>query len=321
MKSKILLFCLLLGCAGLAAAEKTVIRLGVLPFGTVQWEIAAMQYAGLAKDKDFELDVHTLANPEANKIALQSGSVDMIVTDWIWVSRQRGSGADYTFYPYSSAAGALMVPADGPIKTVRDLNGKRLGIAGGELDKNWLLLQVLAQQEYQTDLNRSAEKLFAAPPLLNQQLEQGRVDAVLNYWHYAARLEADGYRQLIDGRGILQGLGIVGDMANLGYVFNAGWGEAHRFAVQQFFRTAAAGRDRLCSDDTAWAQIADLTQAKSSAAQAILRQRYCAGRVARWGETEIKAYARIYALLREVSGERLTGPAETIAAGTFWTVR
>lgn len=322
MKSKIALLCLLLGLAGFCpAAEKTVIRLGVLPFGTVQWEIAAMQNAGLAKDKDFALDVHTLANPEANKIALQSGAVDMIVGDWIWVSRQRGSGAGYTFYPYSSAAGAVIVPVDSAIKSVQDLKGKRLGIAGGELDKNWLLLQALALRQYHVDLNQSAEKLFGAPPLLNQQLQQGRADAVLNYWHFAARLEAEGYRQLIDGQGILQGLGIAGDMANLGYVFNGAWGEAHRAAVQQFFQTAAAARERLCNDAAAWTQIADLTQATTPAAQTILRQRYCAGRVAHWGDAEIKSAEHIYALLREVSGARLTGPAATIAAGTFWTAR
>ena len=91
-----------------------------------------------------------------------------------------------------------------PIHSIKDLKGKRLGIAGGELDKNWLLLQALAQKEH-LDLNASVEKTFGAPPLINEQIKQNRVDAVLNYWHFAARLEAQGYRQIIDGRGILKG--------------------------------------------------------------------------------------------------------------------
>jgi len=35
---------------------------------------------------------------------------DIIVSDWLWVSRERGLGAKLTFYPYSSALGAVMVP-------------------------------------------------------------------------------------------------------------------------------------------------------------------------------------------------------------------
>ena len=35
-------------------------------------------------------------------------AVDVIVMDWIWVSRQRGEGADFTFTPYSTALGALV---------------------------------------------------------------------------------------------------------------------------------------------------------------------------------------------------------------------
>ncbi len=45
------------------------------------------------------------------------------------------------FLPYSSTEGALMVPGDSPVRSVADLAGKRLGVAGGPLDKNWLLLR------------------------------------------------------------------------------------------------------------------------------------------------------------------------------------
>ncbi len=98
-----------------------------------------------AKTSDFQIEKVELANPEAGKIALQAGAVDMIVTDWIWVSRMRSEGKDFTFYPYSTASGSLMVPEKSAIRSLADLKGKRLGIAGGELDKNWLLLQALAK--------------------------------------------------------------------------------------------------------------------------------------------------------------------------------
>ncbi|MDP3588979.1 MAG: ABC transporter substrate-binding protein, partial [Methylobacter sp.] len=225
--------CLFVSYSGYAA-EKTVIRIGVQAFGTVDWELAALQDNPQA---DFQLEIQHLANAEAGKIALQSGSVDMIVSDWIWVSRLRATGSDFTFYPYSNTSGALVVAKDSPIRSVKDLNGKRLGIAGGELDKNWLLLQALAGQE-QLDLNASVEKVYGAPPLITEQLKQNRVDAALTYWHFAARLEAEGYRQIINGKGILKGLGIQQDVPSLGYVFKQSWANAHKQAVNSFFNAS-----------------------------------------------------------------------------------
>ncbi len=321
MKFYTLFFLLLLAFGGESfSADKTLIRLGILPFGTVNWELTALNNAGLAENENFRLDIQHVANPQAGKIALQSGAVDIIVSDWIWVSKQRAAGTDFSFYPYSNTAGALLVAADSPIHSIRDLKDVRLGIAGGELDKNWLLLQALAMKQYQLDLDQTVTKVFAAPPLLNQQLLLGRVDAMINYWHYAARLEAEGYRQIIDGNDIQKGLGITVEVPTLGYVFRQNWAETNRKAVDSFFRTTRQSKDLLCDSDAAWQQIIPLTKAEQPATQQLLRRRFCQGRIKHWGNAEQQAAAQIYALLRKFSNNRLTGSAEHIQAGTFWPV-
>lgn len=318
MNVKIFLIGLALVIAGNSiAAEKTTIKIGILAFGTVDWELSALEKDPKTASADFQLQVQRLANPEAGKIALQSGAVDMIVTDWIWVSRMRANGADFTFYPYSSTSGALMVAKDSPIHSLQDLKGKRLGIAGGELDKNWLLLQALAQQE-QLDLDKNVEKVFGAPPLLNEQLKQKRVDAVLNYWHFAARLEAEGYRQIINGKGILKALDITENAPGIGYVFKQSWAMSHKNAVNHFLEASQQAKIRLCSDDAAWKEIIPLTRAEDPATQAKLRQGYCDGRIEHWGEAEQQAAGRLYPLLRKYSKQQLTGAAENLQAGTFW---
>jgi len=306
----------LLASASSVAAEKTVIRIGAQASGTVDWELAALQDNPQA---DFKLEIQHVANAEAGKIALQSGAVDMIVSDWIWVSRLRATGSDFTFYPYSTTSGALMVAKDSPIHSVKDLSGKRLGIAGGELDKNWLLLQALAGQQ-QLDLNASVEKVFGAPPLINEQLKQNRVDAALNYWHFAARLEAEGYRQIIDGKAILKGLGIEEAVPNLGYVFKQSWANEHKQALKGFFSASKQAKNQLCTEDAAWKKIIPLTQVNDAATQAKLRQRYCEGGIEQWGEAQQQTAGRIYALLRKLSNNQLTGQAENLQPGTFWSV-
>ena len=300
------------------AVEKTLLRIGVQAAGTLEWELAAIQNDPQLKASDFQLELLPVANGEAGKIALQSGAVDIIVSDWIWVSSLRATGADFTFHPYSNTSGALIVADNSPIRSIKDLKGKRLGIAGGELDKNWILLQALAQKE-SLDLNVSVEKTFGAPPLINEQLKQERVDAVLTFWHFAARLEAQGYRQIIDGKGILKGLGITEDVPSIGYVFKRSWGVAHQAALNSFLNATKLAKNRLCTSDSDWKKIIPLTKTEDLPTQVILRQRYCEGAIEQWGDKEQQAAARIYSLLRTLTNNRLTGASETLQVGTFWS--
>jgi len=167
------------------ALEK--VRVGVLEFGTVNWEMDVIQTHKLAEQQGIELEVVPLASADASTVALQGGAVDVIVSDWVWVARQRAADFDYTLFPYSNAVGELLVNADSPIKTLADLKGKKLGVAGGASDKSWLLLRAFAQQTQKLDLQAETEPQYAAPPLLNELMQRGDLDAVLNFWNYAAR--------------------------------------------------------------------------------------------------------------------------------------
>ena len=53
----------------------------------------------------------------------------------------------------------------GPIAALADLQGKTLGVAGGPLDKSWLLLQAYAERSG-ADIAKRSRVVFGAPPLL-----------------------------------------------------------------------------------------------------------------------------------------------------------
>lgn len=300
------------------AADKPLIRLGVMASGTLAWELAAMQNAGLADTAAFRLESVNLANQQAGKIALQSGSVDIIVSDWIWVSSMRAEGGDLSFYPYSSAAGGLLVPENSPIKTLADLQDKKLGVAGGELDKNWLLLQALGLKQG-LKLNKTVDKIYAAPPLLNQQLADQRLDALLTYWQFAARLEAQGYRQLLSGEDIIRQLGISETVPSLGYVFKSAWADQHKAALLAFLEASKTARDTLCSDDAVWGKIGNLTETEDPATRLQLRKRYCDGRIQQWTAASRSAAASIYQQLHQLGDNKLTGKHPQLQPGTFWS--
>ncbi len=301
----------------LQAGSRSLI-VGALAYGTLNWELTVIEREGLDRRQGFSLEIRTLANPQAGRIALQGSSVDVIVTNWLWVARQRSEGLDFTAVPYSLTHGALIVPAGSPIQTIGQLQGKRIGVAGSPLYENWLLLKALARKKFKFDLEKDATPVFGAPPLLNQQLIQGRLDALLNYWHYAARLEAQGYRQVLNGGDLLQELGIHPPIPTLSYVFRERWASDRKDTLSAFMRAAYGAKDAICSDRRVWKYIAPMTGSNDPKVQDTLRLRYCEGRIRSWGSAEIKAAETLYSLLHQEAGETLTGKADTLPRGTFW---
>ena len=301
------------------AADLGTVRIGVLKFGTVNWELDVIQQHGLDAKEGFTLEVTDFASNDAADIALMGEAVDGIVEDWLWVSRQRAERVPLTFIPYSSSVGALVVPADGGIDTLADLDGKRLGIAGGPLDKSWLLIQAVAKEEEHVDLAEVAELVYGAPPLLAEKFKSGELDAVINYWHYAARLEAEGHKRLLDVTEAQESLGVPADTPQLGYVFREEWADAHANLVQAFARASRAAKAIMDESDEEWERLRALTKAENDATLDALKRRYREGIVHSWGDAERQAAEQLYAVLAELGGEELVGSSPVLVDGTFWS--
>ena len=314
MSYKYLLLPLLLVSATVAAED--VVRIGTLKFGTVNWELDSVRHHGLDRDHGFALEVREFANKQAAHVVFQSGEVDVIVTDWVWVSRERTRGKRFSFIPYSSALGALMVPPASDARDVRDVRDLRVGVAGGAFDKSWLLLRAWAQKQHAFDPASAFDVQYAAPPLLNGQIERDQLDAVLNFWHYCARLEAVGYRRLIEMGDVMNGLGAAATPM-VGYVFGEDWARANPGIVGRFNAAIRAARARLLADDAEWPRLRPLMRADDDATFLALRERYREGIPKRWGARERADAARLMELLTQFGGVRATG-GERLAPGTFW---
>jgi NitT/TauT family transport system substrate-binding protein len=309
---------LLLGLASVTAmAADTTVRVGVLKFGTVNWELKSMQHHGLDKANGFDLEIVPFAGDDATRIALMGGEVDVIVSDWLWVSRQRAEGRDMTFVPYSSSVGAIMVPGDSALQSLADLKGQSIGVAGGPLDKSWLLLQGMAKQEYGLDLAAENDVVYGAPPLLTEKARDGELDAVLNYWHFCARLEADGFRRLVSAEDAAKALGASGAVSAIGYVFTDSWAETHPAAA--FVKASRATKQIMLESDSEWQWLADNGDIKDGpAALAALRDRFREGIPARSHADEVKDAGVIYGVLSELGGKKLVGNSTEMVEGTYW---
>lgn len=300
------------------SADLGTLRVGVLAFGTVNWELDVIKHHELDRKNGFELDVQGYGSGQAADIALQGGAVDAIVDDWLWVSRQRAAGQMLTWVPYSATVGALMVPADAGIEDLAGLEGRTVGVAGGPVDKSWLLIQGLARERHGMDLAEAVEPAFGAPPLLNQKMLDGELDAVLNYWHFAARLEAKGYERLIDIEEVASALGVATNVPQLGYVFEESFADENAELVLAFVEASREAKAILVDSDEEWERIRPMTKAEDDATFATLKQRWREGVVVSWGEEERADAAKLYGILADLGGERLVGEADELQPGTFW---
>ena len=304
----------------LAAAPATAadtVRIAAQKTGTLAWELAVVRAHGLDRQAGLEIVTADLATPEAGKIALRGGSADVIVSDWLWVSRERALGSKLVFYPYSSALGAVMAAPTAPIQALADLKGRSLAIAGGPLDKSWLLLQAALKQDG-VELKTQASVAYGAPVLLAAKTLRGEFDATLNYWNIAADLEAKGLRRVAGIEDILPKLGARGATAMLGYAFDERWAAQNRDTVARFITVTRKAKGILASSDDEWQRIGPLAGVTDAAALRILRDRYRAG-IPRRPIADEEADARVlYGVLARVGGAELVGPARELAPGTFY---
>jgi NitT/TauT family transport system substrate-binding protein len=302
------------GCRAYAAGR---VRIGVLKFGTVSWELDTLKHHELDAANGLDLEIVHFAGEDATNVAMLAGEIDIIVSDWLWVSRQRTEGSDVTLAPYSTAVGAIMVKQDSPIRSVSDLKDKKIGVTGGPLDKSWLLIQALAKRDGGLDLAASNEIVFGAPPLISEKAIAGELDAVLNFWHFCARLEANGFRRLIGANDAAKALGATGDVSALGYVFHETWAAENRDIAMGFVKASAAAKELLAGSDEEWLRLAPVMRAEGKELET-LRDRYREGIPRRPVAEEQADAAMLYRVLAEVGGEKLVGTATKMAPGTFW---
>jgi NitT/TauT family transport system substrate-binding protein len=210
-----------------------------------------------------------------------------------------------------------MVKQGSPIHAIGDLKGRKLGVAGGALDKSWLLVQAMARRDHGIDLSAESEVVYGAPPLLSEKARQGELDAVLNYWHFCARLEADGFRRLISVEDAEKALGASGPVSAVGYVFHEKWANENPQAARGFVKASAEAKKLLAKSDEAWLRLAPIMRAEGKELEK-LRDRYREGIPARPATEDAEDAAKLYQVLAGIGGEKLVGKAPMMAPGTFW---
>ena len=293
------------------------LRIGVQTTGTFAWQLDVIRRHGLAAAAGLDLKIGEYASPDAGKLALNGGSVDLAVVDWLWVARARALGAKLLFYPYSSAVGSVMVKSDLPVRSMDDLKGKVLAVAGGPLDKSWLIIQAAALRQG-IDLKRETTLEYGAPPLIFQKLQQGEAAASLNFWNFCARLEAEGYRRILDVRKAQATLGLNEPVALVGYAFSEEFAARHKSTIDRFIAVAQEANAIMLRSDEEWDALRPLMNAGDEWTFKAYRDRTREGMPRRPIAAEEADARALFRTLAGIGGPDLVGPLQELDPGLYY---
>ena len=298
------------------ARANTSVRIATLKGGTVAWEIDTIVRNGFDQKHGISLSVVPVAGKLSADVLLAAGEADVIVTDWIWVSRQRHAGADYTFFPYSRQVGSIIVMAQSELRSLADLKGKSIGVAGGPTDKSWILLRALAKMENGFDLANDVIPVYAAPALLNEKLLTGEIEAVITFWHFAAVLKANGAREIANIAEAAIMLGLDPETPLLGYVYSEKWSRQNADAAQKLAAASKDAKALLARDDAEWTRLKPMMNYKTDAEYETLKAGFRAG-IPNSNLINRASAEKLFSLLGEYGGTELVGEYPTLAPGTF----
>ena len=280
--------------------ELEQVHVGVLLNGTASWEMQVIKDMGLDEENGFELVLKDVSGKQASHVALMSGDVDIV--------------------PHSYAVGGLMVSPDGPIASITDLPGKTIGIAGGPVDKSWVILQAYYMAETGETLADKVTARFGAPPLINELLTEGQIDASLNFWHFNARAKAGGAEELISVDTMMTEMGIENRPPLLAWVFRDETAAKKRRAIKAFLDASFAAKAILLEDDEVWEGLREKMRATDDDALfTALRDDYRAGILRSYDDETIAAAAASFAIMAEHGGPDLVGESTEMDPGTFWS--
>ena len=308
-------------CLSYSSSFAKKIRIGTLQYGSVNWELKLIEELELDKKNSFDLEIVELASKNAAAVALQGGAVDLIVTDWFWVSRQRNEKRLFSFIPHSMAAGGLIASKSSNIVNDLDLKNKKIGVAGGQVDKGWLIFRAYYKKKHGTDLIALSRPIFGAPPLLNKKMQQSGFDAILTYWPYQAKLLTDdNFKKVININEILNELGIPDGIPVIGWVFRDDWGKNNNDILNNFLKASDEAKKIMLESDKIWEKIRPNMMAEDDLLFSNLREIYREGiPKKKFTKTQIEGAKKLYSILSKIGGKELVGNAKELSPGTFWS--
>lgn len=303
-----------------------LLRAAFEPSGSPKWLMHVLKTHRLDRKHGIDLEVIWLKDQvkgslQSFEIALQEGTADLVDIDWISIARHRARGLPITaVFPYGRIVGGLVAAHDSPIRDLRDLRGKRIGVVR-LLDKNWLIARAACQKLYGFDPQEGATVIEALSKSgLVQLLEGGQIDAAFQFWQLIPPLVATGrYRQVLDVQDLIRELGVTGKIPITLFTVKEAFAREHPSLLQGFIGAFCEAAELMKADDGIWEEIG--RQALGGVEPSVLsalRDSWRSRVMISWNEEIIREIHSFFEALVRLVGSEALGLKE-IPPGTFST--
>jgi NitT/TauT family transport system substrate-binding protein len=217
----------------------------------------AIQQAGLDKKYGINIEIIDFAAPGQQYNMFRSGAADIAGGNFIDLLRQRkGGNAIQAIHGFQGYTNAFVVKPNSSVKAFADLKGKKVGTFGTTF-LDWLIVRAAGKKAYNVDLQTDASPVPGSPPLLNQFLARGEVDATLQFSSLTLAPIARGeQRVLIDLPALMKAAGFRSDLFYVQWMITEKWAKANPEAVTRLPEMLSEAYALLKRDDGLWPALA-----------------------------------------------------------------
>jgi NitT/TauT family transport system substrate-binding protein len=242
---------------GTPGNELPTLRFAVIGSGGQSEVPFAIREAGLDKKYGIHIEIIDFAAPGQQYTMFRSGAADIAAGNFIDLLRQRKAGnAIQAIHGFQGYNNLFVVRPQSPIRAFGDLKGKKVGTFGTTF-LDWLIARAAGRKAYDVDIMTDAAVVPGAPPLLNQFLARGEVEATLQFSSLTlAPIARNDQRALIDMPALMKAAGFRTDVFYLQWMLREKWANANPDAARRLPAMLDDAYASLRNDDGLWPALA-----------------------------------------------------------------
>jgi NitT/TauT family transport system substrate-binding protein len=251
---------LIAAAAAVASArsdDSPTLRFAVIGSGGQSEVPFAIHEAGLDRKYGIRIEIIDFAAPGQQYTMFRSDAADIAAGNFIDLLRQRKAGnAIQAIHGFQGYSNRFVVRPQSQITAFADLRGRKVGTFGATF-LDWLIARAAGRKAYSVDLLTDTTVVTGAPPLLNQFLARGEVEATLQFSSLTlAPIARNEQRALIDMPALMAAAGFRTDVFYLQWMVTEKWAGANPDAARRLPAMLDDAYAALKSDDGLWPALA-----------------------------------------------------------------